>query len=272
MRKTLALIVAVVAARAVAAQARTPRTEPASVEELRGISLRGWRLAQFDEVAWHATDAVLAGRAPDTAVRHYIPRKTGDAWQVAFGHLSAARDTFLVSYEAQLSRGDSVFRVSALAPPRRDTGYFLRAARAIDVARAAFGSVDRPYNVAVIPADQNEWWVYLYPASTTGVWPLGADERFLISADGRTIRARRRMHKGIVEYTAPPDARIEVYTHAAILDDVPEDTDVFVVLTRTPKAPELIVTEAFVYRLDVDGGIACLGSRETVLGDHPPPK
>jgi hypothetical protein len=190
---------------------------------------------------------------------------------VAFGRFTPAHDALLVIYEAKISPADSDFQVSKLGPPRRDTGFYFRAARAIDVSRAAFGSIDRPYNVAAIPADDGEWWVYLYPASTAdGVTLLGGDERFLVSADGRTIRARRRMHRAIIEYSGPPDRTVELYTHAAILDDVPEDTDVFIVLTRTPRAPELIVTEAFVYRLELDGSIICLGSREAVLGPDPP--
>jgi len=270
---TLLFCVAILAPHAVGAQTRKPRTEPASVEELRGIVSRGRRLAQFDQVAWQASDAVHAHPAPHVRTTHYISRRTAFGWQVAFGRLSAARDAFLITFDARLNPGDSGFSVSKFDPAQRDTGYFLRAARAIDVARAAFGSVDRPYNVAAIPTDHSEWWVYLYPATTTeGVSLLGGDERFLISADGRTIRARRRMHKAIIEYGGPPNRRVEAYTHAAILDDVPEDTDVFVVLTRTPRAPEFIVTEAFVYRLELDGSIICLGSREAVLGPDPPPR
>lgn len=105
-----------------------------------------------------------------------------------------------------------------------------------------------------------------------GVWPLGGDERFLVSEDGRHLRARRRMHKGIVEYRTPADGQVEVERsyHIAILDDVPEDTDVFTVLMRTPRTPELVVTNAFVYRITIDGGIICLGKREEVLGPDPP--
>jgi hypothetical protein len=268
---TLLLSVAAIATHSAGAQARTPRTEPASVEELRGIVTRGRQLAQYDQVAWHATDAVQAQPAPRPRTTHYIARRTASGWEVAFGRFTPSHDALLIIYEAKISPTDSEFQVAKFGPPRRDTGFYFRAARAIDLSRAAFGSIDRPYNVAAIPTDHGEWWVYLYPASTSdSVTLLGGDERFLVSADGRTIRARRRMHKAIIEYRGPPDRSVEAYTHAAILDDVPEDTDVFVVLTRTPRAPELIVTEAFVYRLELDGSIICLGSREAVLGPDPP--
>jgi len=42
----------------------------------------------------------------------------------------------------------------------------------------------RPYNVAVLPAEKGQVWVYVVPAPTKiGVWPLGGDARYLISED-----------------------------------------------------------------------------------------
>jgi hypothetical protein len=261
---------AVVVGGALPAQEAVSRPDPPTAEELRSITDRGRRLAQYDRVAAHATDAVLASQPAEGRVTHYIPRRVDSAWVVAFGRVTPARDAFLVAYEARLTRGDSAFRVADLSPARADTGYFLRAARAIDLARERFGPVERPYNVAALPADSGEWWVYVFPAATQHrVWPLGADERFRVSADGREVRARRRMHKGIIEYAPQPDQQVEIFTHAAILDNVPEDTDVFAVLARTPHAPELIVTDAFVYRIELDGSIFLLGRRTEVLGPEP---
>lgn len=251
-------------------QTQTPRSAPPSADELQAITTRGQLLAQYDQAGWGATDAVMALHPAQGSITHYIARQRPDGWHVVFGRLSATRDTFVVVYEARLARDDSVFRATALTPPRPDTGYYARAARAIDTVRAAFGPVQRPYNVAVIPATLDEWWVYMYPASTQpGVWPLGGDERFLVSADGRDIRARRRMHRAIIEYAPKPGQHIRAYTHVAVLDDVPEDTDVLAALSRTPRAPEYVVSDDFVYRIDVNGTIALLGTRKAILGDRP---
>lgn len=253
-------------------RARVPRKRPPKPDELRAITRRGQLLAAYDQAGWGATDAVMALHPADASITHYIAQPGADGWRVSFGRLTPSRDTFLVAYEARYTVGDSVFRAAALTPPRADTGYLVRAARAIDAARAAFGPVQRPYNVAAIPATLGEWWVYMYPASTQpGVWPLGGDARYLVSADGRTIRARRRLHNAIVEYAPKPGQKVEAYTHVAVLDDVPEDTDVLAVLSRTPRAPEYIVTDAFVYRIDVDGTIRLMGSRKAILGDRPHP-
>jgi hypothetical protein len=54
-----------------------------------------------------------------------------------------------------------------------------------------------------------------------------------------------------------------VHTH--ILDDTPEDTDVFHVLVRRPSVPEMIVTEKFFFVVEADGAIKYLGRTEEVL-------
>jgi hypothetical protein len=50
--------------------------------------------------------------------------------------------------------------------------------------------------------------------------------------------------------------------HTAILDDIPEDTDVFHVLARQPSVPELIVTNKYVYQVKPDGLIIYVMTRE----------
>ena len=53
--------------------------------------------------------------------------------------------------------------------------------------------------------------------------------------------------------------------HTYVLDDVPEDTDVFHVLTGSPPSPELVITKQFVFQVDPDGSIKYLGKSEDVL-------
>jgi hypothetical protein len=182
--------------------------------------------------------------------------------------LTATRDTFFVSYEAIPAAQPGQFEGFtgvAHEKPLVDTGYYVRAARALDTASADFGPVRRSYNVASLPAPKGNWWVYLFPAPTVyGVWPLGADTRYLISADGRVILEKRRLHNTVIEFSArkppQPGAKVEASTHTAVLAEIPEDTDVFHVLTRTPRVPEYVMTDHFVYRIDTDGTIHFLGT------------
>ena len=101
------------------------------------------------------------------------------------------------------------------------------------------------------------------------VYPLGGDVRYRVTAGGRRILETRQLHNAIIEFTgAPPKpgSILQAGTHAAVRDDIPEDTDVLHVLVRQPAVPEYIATNAFVYRIDVDGSIHLLGRRTEVFG------
>jgi hypothetical protein len=103
-----------------------------------------------------------------------------------------------------------------------------------------------PYNVAVLPADKGNYFVYILPAQTVeGVYPVGGDIRYLISPDGLDIVAKRRMHQDIINFTIHETSTFSLHTH--ILSDTPEDSDVFDVLTRRPLIPEYIFTCNFTY-------------------------
>jgi hypothetical protein len=53
--------------------------------------------------------------------------------------------------------------------------------------------------------------------------------------------------------------------HTHVLDDVPEDTDVFHVLTRKPAVPEIIVTRRYVFQVEASGEVKYLGKAEELL-------
>ncbi len=48
--------------------------------------------------------------------------------------------------------------------------------------------------------------------------------------------------------------------HTAVVAEIPEDTDVYHVLSRTPKVPEYVATDHFIYRIDTDGKIIFFGT------------
>lgn len=255
--------------------AQTSPKPPASPDSLATITARGRALARYDYAAWHASDAVqalpLKLTARDSSLTWgYIVHLDGNAADVDFGGLTASRDTFLVRATAHDSVLGKPFTAREFMPGRPDTGYDAAAARALLTARTDFGGRDRPYNEAVLPTDHHTWWVYRYPASTTtGVWPFGADARYEISSDGRTILAKRQLHRTIIETDPGRQAQKPVASyHIAVLDDVPEDTDVLLVLQRRPPLIEYVATPAgLVYRINLDGSIVFGGY---VDPPHPP--
>jgi hypothetical protein len=229
-----------------------------SAAELAAITARGRMLAAYDMAAWQATDAVMAAHSKADASGRYIGHLTETGWMVDFGHLNAAGDKFLVSYEAKQVAGPAHFDVKSFNPKREDGGWNLAAAKGIETATKDFGRADRPYNIAAFPRQSGGLYVYLYPAQVkAGVYPLGADVRYLLSPDGTKVVEKRQMHRTILEY-APPADRSESMAggyHTHVLSDVPEDTDVMLVLTRQPRVPETVGAGGYIFTIAVDGTI-----------------
>jgi hypothetical protein len=227
--------------------------------ELDAVTARGVLLAEYDQAAWHATDAVRALNPPDAKVGRYIARKTETGWVVDFGRLDANREKFMVAYEAVQTGAPAHFAVAAFEPEHEDNGFDLAAARSIDVAIADFGSLDRPYNFAVLPAGSGGLYVYVYPAQVkVGVYRYGGDVRYLMSADGKTVVEKHQMHKAVLESipasTASGTNSVGGY-HSDIFGDIPEDTDVLLVLAREPRMPEYVVARGQMFVIAVDGSI-----------------
>jgi hypothetical protein len=110
-------------------------------------------------------------------------------------------------------------------------------------------------------------YVYVVPAQTKqGVYPLGGDVRYLMSQDGSKIVEKRQLHKSIIEFATPAEGqKVEAGYHTAVLDDIPEDTDVFHVLVRKPSVPEWVATQQYVYQIEIDGTIKYVMTREAFM-------
>jgi len=142
--------------------------------ELAGITARGRLLFEYDQAVWHASDALMATNPPKEALGRYVARKTDTGWVVVFGRLNEKRDAFLVAYRATQGETIQEFSIRKCDPPERETGFFLAAANAEEVALHDFRGTNHPYNAAVLPALGNQLYVYLIPAQTEeGVYPLG---------------------------------------------------------------------------------------------------
>lgn len=227
-----------------------------STAELAAITERGRMLAEYDTAAWKATDALMAAHPKTQPSGRYIAHKTLTGWVVDFGRLNASEDKFLVAYEAV--QADRQYTVRSFDPAREDTGWNLAAAKGIEAAMRDFGKADRPYNVAVLPVAKDSLYVYLYPAQVqAGVYPLGADIRYRFSSDGTKIVEKRPLHRAVIEYAAPAGTAEKAAGgyHTHVLTNLPEDTDVLLVLTRRPRVPEVVGAGAYVYTIDVDGAI-----------------
>jgi len=237
------------------------KDKPLSDSELAEITARGQFLAEYDNASWHATDAVLALKPVSGSVQKYVAKKTDAGWVVDFGRFNEAGDAFLIVYEATQGISPQQFTVKTYDPPLKDTGYFYFAAKAIVVSLQDFRRENRPYNTYVLPLDSGQMYIYIVPAQTVnGVYPLGGDERYLVTADGSKIIEARRLHATILEFrdSAPGEKKPVSGVHTHVLTDVPEDTDVLYVLLRKPLIPEFIATKSHMYEVETDGTIKCV--------------
>lgn len=227
-----------------------------TVAELAAITARGRMLAEYDAAAWQATDAVMATHPKSEPSGRYIARQTEAGWVVDFGRLNGTGDRFLVDYEA--TQEGAKFLVKSFDPEREDMGWNLAAAKGMETATKYLGRTDRPYNIAALPRTSGGMYVYLYPAQIkAGVYPLGADVRYSLSPDGKKIVDKRQMHKTILEYASPTDRSESVAGgyHTHVLSDLPEDTDVLLVLTRQPHVPETVGAGDYIFTIATDGTI-----------------
>ena len=241
---------------------------------LDSITVRGRALAGYQRAALLASTQLMATNPDPWRVQRYVGYQTDSGWVVAFGRLSIERDTFYVSHIAIPAavggqRVDSLFEFETFAGPAPDTDFLVRAARATDLGVMTLGMTARAYSAAAIPAEHGEWWVYVTPAvDAAGVWPLGDDVRYRVSADGHRVLETHRMHIGMVEDVAragKDGARLAAGWHRATRD-IPEDSDVFHVLARKPPIPEVVVTRHHRYVVGVDGSIRYVQGKETVVG------
>ena len=264
MRRRTACAASVLAAVLVAAVGLfAQHVHGAAESELAAITQRGRALAEYDAAAWHASDAVRMANPKTAEGQISIGKKENGRWTVAFGMLNADKSKFLIGYEAEQLVKAKEFAVRKNEPALEDRGFYLFAARAMELASADFGSAGGPHNVAVLAvtgADakdrQGLLYVYFYPAQTkAGIYPLGGDAKYLVSPDGMKIIEKRQMHKTVADTAPAKGKKMVAGYHSHALSDVPEDTDVLRVLQQDPPVPEMIVTPHFVYQVASDGTI-----------------
>lgn len=244
------------------------RTEPASPKELQAITQRGRMLAQYDAAAWYSSDALYPLKPDKSLLGYFIAKKEDLSWEVVFGNLINNDQSFQIAYTAKQMNTTNRFIITKNEPLKQSNDFYFKAAKAIKICATDFSQIphhNRRYNVAVLPAEDNNFWVYLYPApQKSNILPLGGDVRYLIDSNTYKIKERWRMHIRIMEvnYNLEEGKKAVMGVHTNLMDDAPEDTDVYYVLTRSPSIPQLIITQNFVYVIKENGGIKYISTVE----------
>jgi hypothetical protein len=242
---------------------------PPTVQQLNEISARGKALAEYDQAAWHASDAVEAAHPAAGTVQRYVARKTESGWVVDWGYFNPDHTGFLITFEAKQGANPTVYTVTKRDPPINDTDYIFNAASALEAAKKDFLASShsaRPYNISVLPTTDGQWYVYAIPAQTDlAILPYGGDIRYTISKDGLNIHDRRMMHQSVLEESLPKDdQRPEFDFHTHILSNIPEDSDIFYAVTRKTELGEWVITEKYAYDITPTFSIDYLGETKQV--------
>lgn len=223
---------------------------------LAGVTERGRALYAYDQAAWHATDAFFELKPKIEGLTHYICTRGPAGWTVSFPRWNEAHDKLFVAYVASESETGK-YEARGYDQPSDASEELVAKERAMELALTDFGTPNRPYNTAILPASDGNLYVYLYPAQTKDtVWPLGGDVRYTISPDGKSVIEKRQLHKTILDMEFKPGSQTVAGVHSHILTDVPEDTDVLYVLNRKPSIPEYIGTSKRIFIVNTDGTIA----------------
>lgn len=241
--------------------APTGTIKPPSALVLGQITKRGKDLYEYDKACSQATEALLAQVKNAASFKLFVAYPEHDIWHVAFGSMADDGESFLIAYEVTV-KPDKPAEVKSYDIFKLDKAEFFRRANALSACQSKLKSTGPLMNYAAIPNqdDKNTYWVYQFPGTTEpGVFLLGGDVRYLVSNSDHKILETRQMHRSVLPWPKrgdlPNDAHLQGGCHSAILDDEPEDTDVFHVLLRQPQLPEYIATANWIFCVETDGSI-----------------
>jgi hypothetical protein len=235
---------------------------PFEQSELDAIAARGRLLYEYDQAAWHSTDAVMAANPDRNLVNRFVGRKLPDGrWEVDYGSLNPEKTVFRVFYMATQQTGTDKYDLKHLETPAEDTGFLLTAARAIELTRKSFAVASAKYNTAVLPNPDSTLAVFFYPAQTEkNMFLYGADTRFIVSSDGMKVLEKQGLHRSLLHSDTGSTQKVVTGIHSHILTDVPVETDVLLVLERQPAVEEYVACKDRMFVVKTDGTIQ-LGRR-----------
>jgi hypothetical protein len=244
--------------------ATEPTGTPPTSEELALLAqaeARGREMYELDHAAWVATDALFEKipAAADERTAGWIVVPRDDARLVRF--LVPEGDAFASHYDVLV--GASSAEVTAHAPPAELAPEELAMARALVL---AIGSMKRRcserYHTAVVrDAAQNEWRVYLMPAtSEPDTVVLAGFDVARVSADGSKLIEFLPLSRSCMMQRNDPNAEGYFITH--VLHPLPIETHVFTSLSYG--RPVYVVTETALWKVE--------GGRIEWVEDNPQPE
>ena len=251
--------------------AERPAPPPAIREfDLVTLARLGRELYLQDQLAWHATDALVAAIGMDTLAagspRGWVVDVSGPRPLVRF--LRATATGVEAAYDVRFpATGKPVVET---ASDRRLTPGQMRRQQAVGAARQALVDGQYPmwrgsgtYNTVVLddPAGRGFLVYFLRPKPSTAEIPVGGHYRITVSADGRTVRQVDRLFVSFltVPKSAPTGSDMAAAVVTSLVSDKPLETHVF--LSLQDKVPFYVGTRDGTFWKISEGEISVLKER-----------
>lgn len=210
--------------------------------QLAAIGRRGQLLYDYDQAAWHTTDALLAALPGAPGVRGYIVEPGPAGLRVTY--YGSKGDTAVPIFVADYARG----KVSnaRIVPETERVGLGPMQMRMVQ-ARTPQGA-DKlkrcsaaPYNMVVLPpvtADAPVEVYMLTPQAASRSYPFGGHHHLRVGTDGKII-ADRQFAKSCLVMTPPPGAEgFMAVTHLL----GPNPTEIHVFNSLASGTPVVVIT------------------------------
>jgi hypothetical protein len=261
MTSLMRLAGAIVLALAVPAAAQDNQTPPPSPEEIAAMQLaldRGQLLHEYDQAAWHTTDAMNEDIDPGASgVNGWVVTPRNDGWLVTYWKRdgNGFAGVYSAVWTGRRVKDRAVLEGSA---GRLSEGQVrqIRALQAVDVSGLA-RCADAPFNAVVIPnGEDGEILVYVMtPQTSANALPFGGHYRFTVR-DGVVIEQRSFTRSCLNVALEGPEGSDELVavTVSHLLDPVPTEVHVFSVFAA--RKPVFVATTANerVWVAEISGG------------------
>lgn len=231
-----------------------------STEEIVKIENRGRQIADYERAAIKATDLLLASEPNKSKLGIYLAINSGGTWVVYFGKISDAGTEFVVARSYFCP--DGLFNeMKEVQDFQTATKEILHLAKAVELALSSIKGKFQRYNSNVFREKNSSITVYLTPGNENPeIILLGGDFKFSISQDGSEILNEALLHKSVLRMPLNIGGGKQPASafHTHVLDDLPTETDVALVLLNPQLAPHFVAGPRWMSRVDATGKITIL--------------
>lgn len=233
--------------------------QPVNDSDLRSIETLGRELFDYDQACWIASDSVMASNPDQSMMETFAAYEENNLWKVGFGKVTRNADAFLLAYEAVYDPQTRQCKVTSYRTPLMDTGFYLKAVKALEKMFEVVSAANPPYNFAVLPKGPDSLYLYFYPAQTSyNTYRFGGDTRYTYSIEKNTILDTLKLHNSILNmpYVKDKTQDIKATISTAIATDMPAETDILYVLSRKFPAEHNVIAQDWVFVISPEGKIA----------------